>query len=456
MAHRGFSFVLGLILTGLILMVASHSARACSCARIEPDTAYQQAFLIFTGTAEEITWPTREAIQDGKPVLDPDGRPTFYSEGYVARFSVQEYFKGDSGTKLELRGSGTTCDVGFEVGKRYLVYASQNNKGGLGAFSCSRTMLLDDYAKPDLSYLRRVAGGERPTLLYGFVSRNAWDYAGHNQSEPLSALVVSVEGEGKRLALKTDASGYFETFDLPPGSYRVRTGVTGKLRGAEEQALLITDGGVTSANFQTTSMGSLSGRLLDREGRPAAEALIELWLAKDVPGGRPVDSTSPKEEGRFAFDQVPAGQYVLAVNGSGRKFLSAAPFLASFYPNAGSSADAQVFTIADGASVELGDFVLQGKYPTVAVNGIVITPDGKPVVDAKVSLYKSGGEDAPKSASTDDEGRFVHQAYEGVRYTLQATVVIRRSADGIFESEPIEVLVMKNLEPLRLVIKMPK
>ncbi len=456
MAHSRFFLALGLILIGLMLMAPSHQVRACSCAQIEPDTAYQQAFLIFTGTAEKVIWPTREVIEDGKPVLDSEGKPMLHHEGQVARFSVQEYFKGDGGKEIELRSSGTSCDVGFEVGKRYVVYASQNGKGGLGAFSCSRTRPLDDQAKPDLSYLRRVVRGELPTMLYGFSYRFSWEYSKPHVIKPLSDLQVTVEGGDKRLKLKSDASGYFETFDLAPGSYRVYTGVTGKLRGAEEKAVELIGGGVASAIYHTTSMASLNGRLIDQEGRPVSEAQVELWLAKDVPGGGQVDGTSPKEEGRFAIDQIPAGRYLLAVNGRGRQLLSAAPFLASFYPNAASSADAQILTIGDGASIDLGDFVLQGRYPTIAVSGIVVTPDGKPVSGANVTLSKSGGEDAPKSAATDEEGHFVHQAYEGVTYTLQATMMIRRSADGIFKSEPTEVGVVKTLEMVRLVIKMPR
>src|SRR6266478_2721045 len=149
MKRHIFSVALILALVGLTLIPLWQSARACSCPLIEPDTAYQQAFLIFTGKVEKVTELTREVVQDGKAFQS--------SEGRVTNFTVEEYFKGGGGPEIELRGGNTSCDINFEGGKRYLIYASQDPQtGALGAFSCSRTQPLSNYTKADLSYLARV------------------------------------------------------------------------------------------------------------------------------------------------------------------------------------------------------------------------------------------------------------------------------------------------------------
>ena len=125
------SFLPVLVLALTVLMSVSHSSRACVCGAIEPDAAYQNAFLVFTGTVEKVTELTREVDQDDKHLLT--------SEGRVTRITVEEYFKGTGGTEIELRGGNTSCDIGFEAGKRYIVYASQDRQtGAIGAFSCSR------------------------------------------------------------------------------------------------------------------------------------------------------------------------------------------------------------------------------------------------------------------------------------------------------------------------------
>lgn len=447
MARHSFLPALVLALTGLMLMSMSHSTRACVCGAIEPDAAYQNAFLVFTGTVEKVTELTREIVRDGKPLLT--------SGGPVTRITVEEYFKGTGGAEIELRGSNTSCDIGFEAGKRYIVYATQNGQtGALGAFTCSRTRLLDDYAKPDISYLRRAARGERPTMLYGFAFKNTAESAKRGQPEPLGELRVTVEGEGKRLELKTDARGYFETFGLPPGSYRIHTGMTGKLRGAEAQTVEL-GSGVVSLIFRTTTMGSLSGRVIDREGRPVSELHVELLLAGSGQlSGRPTNYVSTSEDGTFAFGEVVDGRYLLAVNSVGRRSLYGAPFRSSYFPNAASSADAQVITIADGVSVDAGDFALQERYPTVAVSGAVVTADGKPVPGAYVNLTQSGGEwDAARSVQTDAAGRFVHQAFEGKNYTLNAYA--DGPTGGTLESDRVEVTATKGEKPVRLVVKSP-
>jgi hypothetical protein len=114
-----------------------------------------------------------------------------------------------------------------------------------------------------------------------------------------------------------------------------------------------------------------------------------------------------------------------------------------------------VITIRDRAAVELGDFVLQKRYPTVAVKGVVVTPDGKPIADAHVNLNKNGGEwDTARPVKTDTSGHFAHQAFEGVAYYLQATA--DSPAGGILESDRIEVKAGKDSVPVRLVLKPPK
>jgi len=263
---------------------------------------------------------------------------------------------------------------------------------------------------------------------------------------------VTVEGVGKRLELKTDARGYFETFDLPPGRYRVHTGVTGKLRGAEAQTVELGIG-VASVSFRTTTMGSLSGRVIDREGRLVSELQVELLEAgSGQSSGRPTNYLPTTEDGTFVFAEVTAGRYVLAVNALGRRSLYASPFQSSYFPNAASSTDAQVIAIADGVRLDVGDFVLQERYATVAVTGIVATTDGTPVPGAHVYLEKSGGEwDAARSVQTDAAGRFVHQAFEGVTYTLRANA--DSPTGGTLDSDRVEVTAAKSEKSVHLVVK---
>jgi hypothetical protein len=447
MSRQGLSFALAL--AGLAVLAVSPSARGCVCGLIEPDTAYRSAVLVFTGTVEKVTELTREVVEDGKTFLS--------SEGRITRLKVEKYFKGAGDSEIELRSSNTSCDISFKVGERYVVYATQNvETGALGAFTCSRTRPVDDYARPDISYLPRAARGASPTMLYGFAFRNTEESAKRGLSDPLANLAITIEGEGKRLELKTDSRGYFETYDLQPGNYTVRTEVTGKLRGAEARTVELPADAVASVVFRTTTMGSLSGRVLDREGGPVRDIQVELL----PPGGNPLPGriityVSTGEDGRFVFHELVAGRYVLGINSTGRRSLYSAPFLPSYFPKAASNAEAKVITVADGIETDVGDFVVQERYPTVEVAGVVITPDGKPVEGASVSMNKSGGDwDATRSVHTDSAGRFLHHVFEGVTYTIHA--MADAPTGGILESGRIEITAARGARPLRIVVRSPE
>jgi 5-hydroxyisourate hydrolase-like protein (transthyretin family) len=446
MSRHSILSVVVFALVTLVLMSTPRTTRACMCPMIEPDVAYQNASIVFTGTVDKITELTRETPREGQLAMTSDGR--------IVRIAIEEYFKGTGDSEIELRGENTSCDIHFETGKRYIVYASQNAQtGALGAFSCSRTRLLEDYAKPDLSYLRRIKRGERPTMLYGFAFKNSAESATRGQPEPLGELTVTIEGEGKRLELKTDARGYFETFDLQPGNYRISTGVTGKLRGGDAQTVDLRT--IASVMFRTTTMGSLSGKVMDKEGRPPFAGLqIELLRAGEN-SGRALTYVNTNEDGTFVFHELLAGRYLLAVNSLGQRSLYGAPFVPSYFPKASSRAEAQVITIADGVSVEAGEFILQERYPTIALRGIVVTEDGKPIPGAYVNLSQSGGGwDAARAVQTDVDGRFVHQVFEGVTYTVNSHG--DAPSGGALQSDPVEVTATRSEKPVRIVLKGPR
>jgi hypothetical protein len=217
----------------------------------------------------------------------------------------------------------------------------------------------------------------------------------------------------------------------------------------------LTNGRVASMIFHTTTMGSLSGRLVDQEGRPVGELIVELLFPGGPGTGSMKHYVTTGEDGRFVFAEAPAGHYVLAVNSRGRRSLYGAPFLPSYYPNAASSAEAQVITVTDGVPVEVGDFLLQKRYPTLAVSGIVVTSDGKPIPGAYVYLNQSsGGWDAARPVQTDADGRFMHQAFEGLTYTLRADT--NGPTGFAIESDHVDVTAVKSVAPVRLVVISPK
>jgi hypothetical protein len=87
------------------------------------------------------------------------------------------------------------------------------------------------------------------------------------------------------------------------------------------------------------------------------------------------------------------------------------------------------------------------------LNGTVIDPDGTPVAGAVVWLKERQYDDSdmPYQRVTDSEGRFSFGVYEGVKYSLGANVDV----DGVRVklSDPLEIVITANTEPIKLVLK---
>jgi hypothetical protein len=109
------------------------AASACSCMQQTQEDAAQNAGAIFEGRVTRIE--------------NPEGNPTIH-------FQVVRSFKGPSQESLtaSTANSSASCGYGFEQGKSYLVYATQEAGGALAVSLCSRTAPIEN-ATEDLNKL---------------------------------------------------------------------------------------------------------------------------------------------------------------------------------------------------------------------------------------------------------------------------------------------------------------
>jgi hypothetical protein len=117
----------------LLAQLAPSRAAACSCmAPPPPAESAQNSTAVFEGRVTRID--------------DPQGEPKVH-------FQVVRSFKGPSSESIEVRtaNSSAACGYGFEEGKSYLVYASEES-GALHTGLCSRTRLASE-ASEDITAL---------------------------------------------------------------------------------------------------------------------------------------------------------------------------------------------------------------------------------------------------------------------------------------------------------------
>ncbi len=132
----------------LFVVASAEKSFACSCAAsLEPEKKQvQQAFMnsraIFSGEVLEIN----ESSADKNSLL--------------VKFKVAKLWKGELKNEISITTNkeSSMCGYGFEIGKKYLVYAN-GLKNDLFVENCSRTTNMSN--KGDVKYLNKATENHR-------------------------------------------------------------------------------------------------------------------------------------------------------------------------------------------------------------------------------------------------------------------------------------------------------
>src|SRR5687768_5918085 len=100
------------------ILFIPEEARACSCIEynVPVCASYWRADAVFAGQLVEIT-PVEKKSDNQMPTV-------------MLHFIVEQPFRGIAGDHVEVETlHGTSCDMKFEKGERYLIYASREKEG---------------------------------------------------------------------------------------------------------------------------------------------------------------------------------------------------------------------------------------------------------------------------------------------------------------------------------------
>lgn len=132
------------------------------------------------------------------------------------------------------------------------------------------------------------------------------------------------------------------------GPYTVRAALPKGFPPAEPQQIEVQAGRCTGVEIKAGALATLRGRVVTAEGLPAENLQIILYPGSS--GTTPDLSeegtwASADEEGRFVYDELPAGDYFLVVNPDGQVTGLDLPYPTTWYPGTVDAANASRITL---------------------------------------------------------------------------------------------------------------
>ena len=401
---------------------------AAGCVLIQRPTvldAYNDAEVVVIARAISV-----EKISEGSPM------PLNASPVLSTVMEVQKVFKGNMsiGNKMTFgQGNGIRCTWVFEeqdVGTEFLFYLQAPPDGESTWYESGYTRSnRTSNAADDLLYLNNIEAVRGKTRVSGTVS--------FDEDEPgQPGQKIWILGKNKKYQTTTDKHGVFEFYDLPPGRYVLEpelplgwridraTRGTATVANPERQirarqvSFVVKPRQHAAIDLAFVLENIISGRVVDTHGKPLFRVQVEL---------KPLDADNESinfeytdEQGRFAIESIPPGNYVMVVNEDGKKTVDE-PFGAFYYPNVTEQAKARVFRIRAGDNMK-GLRIVVPTDELITLQGVVRYADGTPVSKATVRFKaaQTPGVDGDAIVDTNAQGRFSLRILKDVPGELHA------------------------------------
>ncbi len=212
---------------------------------------------------------------------------------------------------------------------------------------------------------------------------------------------------------RTKPDGVFELRGVEPGSYEIRAqSESGFARGVP---ITVARGQhIDGVNIELDLAGEISGIVVDQRGAPVAGVAVVFELEPKVDFG----FATTEEDGTFVAGAMSGGgTYSVTVRANRGSPVALEPAPGTSFPTV---------SLTDGRS-RATDIRLVVKLERGQISGVVVSGDGKPVADAKVSAFPPLDSDfmmrfTPPAAevTTDPDGSFALRDLVAGAYTVRA------------------------------------
>ena len=244
-----------------------------------------------------------------------------------------------------------------------------------------------------------------------------------------SPLPPQPKVEKKDYKVTTDADGKFHLAGVDPGGYFLtakRPGFVderynpGTGKGADGQVQLAAGDQLNGIVMRMTQQGAASGRVLDEDGDPVANAMVTALSVNYSTGKRkllPADTGQTNDRGEYRLGKLPPGHYYLSassmhmmdfMNGVAPAPKDDAPeidYVATYYPRTVDAAIATKVDIVPAADVTALTIHLQ-KSKVTRVKGQAVDANGAPLKGGQVMLMSTSNMGAMQMGMVGPEGKF--------------------------------------------------
>lgn len=468
-----------LIVSGILLSVFIFSETAKSCSCYLPGTVDKE----FAKTPNVVILKLQSIKQN-------DDEATKYF------LSVERVFKGELKVseviyfKIE-----NMCSWSFsedEIGTEFLFYLGERPSEGKNWEDpkCSRSGRIKSKTN-DISYLENEEKLRGKTRLSGQFEKitQADDEWLNTLFVPLANRKINITGNGKNINLVTDENGFYEIYDMPVGKYRITPEKVDDFVFSREkinyEEVEIKAKSHTEKDFIYEINNEISGKVIDRKGKPLKDICIELFSEKTKQVNRvlPFLESCTDEEGNFEFCAIPPGTYKIIINRNDEEtFLN--PFNPKFktfyYPNVKTEEEATEITVGANYFLTKLKLIPPEMLETVILIGRLLYSDGKPAADENIQFVTA--EEISESplnivvsdfeVKTDKDGKFSLVVLKGKSGVLRGIFysfigddeicpeieeLLKLKGGGIqgLETNRLEITANKNLSGIELKFPFP-
>jgi hypothetical protein len=178
----------------------------------------------------EVTWGTHVSAVFLGAVADLKEENGPKTVRFIATVAIEEAFIGTEAKVVTVVTGGDSCGgFPFSNGKRYLIYAKQQDDGTFSVALCGGTKWASE-ASADLKYLRSLSSAPTAGTLFGTAYRYKQPISPHSKAirhlYPLAGEKVKIKSVSQSYEAIVGLDGKFKAENLQPGNYTVNIDTT--------------------------------------------------------------------------------------------------------------------------------------------------------------------------------------------------------------------------------------